>query len=215
MVDYFYYVLDNKIPFATGLSSFLLAMFIFAAIAVLASTSRVTWAFARDNGLPGSSWIKQGEHPYLTSTRPLILPCELYDASATILNLPIPDPLYPPVSDQHRLLHCIQRYSLPHHRLLLRLIFHPHRASRLQASHAPACTPRFLELGPVGTYHQRPLADMVDHYLGLHILPNRCTCHAGNDELECCVMGWVHGVGIELVWDMAEEGICWANCGRG
>ena len=60
MVDYFYYVLDNKIPFATGLSSFLLAMFVFAAIAVLASTSRVTWAFARDNGLPGSSWIKQG-----------------------------------------------------------------------------------------------------------------------------------------------------------
>lgn len=59
VVDYFWFVLEDK-AFATGLSSLLLAMFIFAAVAVLASTSRVTWAFARDNGLPGSSLIKKG-----------------------------------------------------------------------------------------------------------------------------------------------------------
>ncbi|KAK5084760.1 hypothetical protein LTR05_005838 [Lithohypha guttulata] len=64
LVDYFYFVLDDR-GFATGLTSLLVAMFIFATVAVLASTSRVTWAFARDNGLPGSTWIKkvhQGTH---------------------------------------------------------------------------------------------------------------------------------------------------------
>jgi amino acid transporter len=45
--------------FATGLTSLLLVLFIFCAVAVLAATSRVTWAFARDDGLPGSSWIKK------------------------------------------------------------------------------------------------------------------------------------------------------------
>lgn len=45
--------------FATGLTSLLLVLFIFCAVAVLGATSRVTWAFARDDGLPGSSWIKQ------------------------------------------------------------------------------------------------------------------------------------------------------------
>lgn len=58
-VDYFYLVLNDS-GFATGLTSLLIAMFIFACVAVLASTSRVTWAFARDNGLPGSKWIKKG-----------------------------------------------------------------------------------------------------------------------------------------------------------
>ena len=59
LVDYFWFALERR-GFATGLTSLLVAMFIFAAVAVLASTSRVTWAFARDNGLPGSTWIKKG-----------------------------------------------------------------------------------------------------------------------------------------------------------
>ena len=45
--------------YATGLTALLLVLFVFCAVAVLAATSRVTWAFARDNGLPGSSWIKR------------------------------------------------------------------------------------------------------------------------------------------------------------
>jgi choline transport protein len=49
--------------FATGLVALLLVLFIFCAVAVLAATSRVTWAFARDNGLPGSFWIKRVSHP--------------------------------------------------------------------------------------------------------------------------------------------------------
>ncbi len=45
--------------FATGLTALLLVLFIFCAVAVLGATSRVTWSFARDDGLPGSSWIKR------------------------------------------------------------------------------------------------------------------------------------------------------------
>ena len=49
----------NSDSFATGLTAFLLVLFIFCAVSCLAAASRVTWAFARDNGLPGSSWIKK------------------------------------------------------------------------------------------------------------------------------------------------------------
>lgn len=66
LVDYFVFVLDDN-GFATGLTSLLVAMFIFACVAVLASTSRVTWAFARDNGMPGSHWIKKGMLEFLSS----------------------------------------------------------------------------------------------------------------------------------------------------
>ncbi|KAH0843808.1 hypothetical protein FOPE_09143 [Fonsecaea pedrosoi] len=44
---------------ATALASIVLSLMIFATIAVLAAASRMTWAFARDNGLPGSRFISQ------------------------------------------------------------------------------------------------------------------------------------------------------------
>jgi choline transport protein len=56
-MEVFQEALDSN-GFATGLTALLLVLFIFCAVAVLAATSRVTWAFARDEGLPGSSWIK-------------------------------------------------------------------------------------------------------------------------------------------------------------
>ncbi|EXJ61484.1 uncharacterized protein A1O5_11800 [Cladophialophora psammophila CBS 110553] len=46
---------------ATALTSIVLSLMIFATIAVLAAASRMTWAFARDNGLPGSRFISQVE----------------------------------------------------------------------------------------------------------------------------------------------------------
>ena len=57
--------------FATGLTALLLVLFIFCAVAVLGAASRVTWAFARDNGLPGSSWIKRVSYSriYCTTIR--------------------------------------------------------------------------------------------------------------------------------------------------
>jgi choline transport protein len=46
---------------ATAMSAIVLSLVIFATIAVLAAASRMMWAFARDNGLPGSSFISQVE----------------------------------------------------------------------------------------------------------------------------------------------------------
>ncbi|KAL9622996.1 MAG: hypothetical protein Q9160_002714 [Pyrenula sp. 1 TL-2023] len=45
--------------FATGFVALFFILFVACAIAVLAATSRVTWALARDDALPGSSWIKK------------------------------------------------------------------------------------------------------------------------------------------------------------
>ncbi|ETI28184.1 hypothetical protein G647_00633 [Cladophialophora carrionii CBS 160.54] len=46
---------------ATAMTAVVLSLMIFATIAVLAAASRMTWAFARDNGLPGSRFISQVE----------------------------------------------------------------------------------------------------------------------------------------------------------
>ena len=46
---------------ATAMSSVILMMMILATLAVLAAASRITWAFARDNGLPFSSYLARVE----------------------------------------------------------------------------------------------------------------------------------------------------------
>lgn len=46
---------------ATAMTAIVLSLMIFATIAVLAATSRMMWAFARDNGLPGSGYISRVE----------------------------------------------------------------------------------------------------------------------------------------------------------
>jgi len=47
----------RSLPWATAYTSVLLVLLIFATVAVLAATSRTTYAFARDNGLPFSSYV--------------------------------------------------------------------------------------------------------------------------------------------------------------
>ena len=46
---------------ATAMTSVVLSLMIFATIAILAAASRMTWAFARDNGLPGSRFLSRVE----------------------------------------------------------------------------------------------------------------------------------------------------------
>lgn len=46
---------------ATAMVSIVLSLMIFASVASLAAASRVMWAFARDNGLPGSSYLSYVE----------------------------------------------------------------------------------------------------------------------------------------------------------
>lgn len=44
---------------ATGMASVILVLFIFATTAVLTAASRMLWAFARDQGLPGSGFLSK------------------------------------------------------------------------------------------------------------------------------------------------------------
>lgn len=44
---------------ATAMTAVVLSMMIMACIAVLAAGSRMLWAFARDNGVPGSRWLSR------------------------------------------------------------------------------------------------------------------------------------------------------------
>ena len=44
---------------ATAMTALVLSLMIFATIAVLAASSRMMWAFARDRGVPGSRWLGQ------------------------------------------------------------------------------------------------------------------------------------------------------------
>ncbi|TIA33117.1 amino acid transporter [Aureobasidium pullulans] len=58
-IQIFQQALPNSIAFTTGLASLLLVLLVSAVVAVTAAASRVTWAFARDDGLPGSSYLKK------------------------------------------------------------------------------------------------------------------------------------------------------------
>jgi len=51
----------NSVAGTTAMTSVVLSLMIFADIAVLAAASRMMWAFARDNGLPGSRYLSYVE----------------------------------------------------------------------------------------------------------------------------------------------------------
>ena len=44
---------------ATAMICVILVLVFFATISLIATASRMTWAFARDNGLPGSNWLSE------------------------------------------------------------------------------------------------------------------------------------------------------------
>jgi choline transport protein len=62
-IQIFQQALPNSTAFTTGLASLLLILLVSAVVAVTAAASRVTWAFARDDGLPGSSYLKKASAP--------------------------------------------------------------------------------------------------------------------------------------------------------
>lgn len=62
-IQIFQQALPNSTAFTTGLASLLLVLLVSAVVAVTAAASRVTWAFARDDGLPGSSYLKEASVP--------------------------------------------------------------------------------------------------------------------------------------------------------
>ena len=54
-----FYQATNSAGGATAMVCVILAMIFFGTIALIATASRMTWAFARDNGLPGSYWLSK------------------------------------------------------------------------------------------------------------------------------------------------------------
>lgn len=52
-----FYQATNSTGGATAMVCVILALVFFATISLIATASRMTWAFARDNGLPGSNWL--------------------------------------------------------------------------------------------------------------------------------------------------------------
>lgn len=52
-----FYQATNSTRGATAMVCVILALIFFATIGLIATASRMTWAFARDNGLPGSRWL--------------------------------------------------------------------------------------------------------------------------------------------------------------
>lgn len=52
---------------ATAMTSFLIAMYIFASFGFMASASRQTWAFARDRGVPFSSYFARVSSPHFST----------------------------------------------------------------------------------------------------------------------------------------------------
>ena len=52
-----FYQATNSPGGATAMVCVILALVFFATIGLIATASRMTWAFARDNGLPGSRWL--------------------------------------------------------------------------------------------------------------------------------------------------------------
>ena len=49
----------------------ILALIFFATISLIATASRMTWAFARDDGLPGSNWFSKVRLPSSCKSIPI------------------------------------------------------------------------------------------------------------------------------------------------
>lgn len=66
-----FYQATGSIPAATAMMSAIIIVAFFATLGILASTSRLTWAFARDRGLPFSDFFAYvSKTPIRTSSTP-------------------------------------------------------------------------------------------------------------------------------------------------
>lgn len=58
---------------ATAMVCVILALVFFATIGLIATASRMTWAFVRDNGLPRSNWLSKVYSPPSCEFTPVFL----------------------------------------------------------------------------------------------------------------------------------------------
>ena len=71
---------------AIAMASTIMIMFSFGCVGILATASRMTWAFARENGLPGSSYISKIE-PRTSLPIWSILQCSITSLALALINL--------------------------------------------------------------------------------------------------------------------------------
>ena len=111
----------NSVGGATAMTALVLSMMIMACIGVLAAGSRMLWAFARDNGVPGARWLCRVEPRSK-------LPMYSITVSVIITMLRVSSTLAQPQLQRHRVLVVsgyLGSYSVPIFLLLKNRIRRP------------------------------------------------------------------------------------------
>lgn len=157
-----------------------------ACISTVATVSRQTWSFARDKGLPFSSFIS---HVSLTNLR--VQKCQPHNRKSTDIVFPgqarMEHPLecspphlrhhYSPLSNQHWIYSCFQRYrfssGLRHSRHIHHLIRLPDSPSSSKGTHATTS----MVTRRCWNIHQYRSCMFPPGSLGIRILPNRQECY--------------------------------------
>ena len=123
--------------------------------------------------------------------------------------------LAPSQSHQYRVSCCLQRHCVSHNRMLFRLLPYPDRIVGMETSNQPAASDGPLELWKVGPSTEHHLNHLARHHLGLHLLPDCCSCHNSDVELEPCLVVRVHDSWPWLVLRIPAKGIRGAECADG
>jgi hypothetical protein len=180
-------------------------------IACVATASRQTWAFARDNGVPFSATVSHVSLyplPPALHTLPTRLTIPLPKDLPQIRHPPqrnhrLPPRLRPPLPNKHRLHRRAKRHPRARSHRPASLLQHLHRlplakTPQRRSSPSPGMVARESRDG-----HQRRGALLAAACSGFHVVPEFDPRDAGWDELGVFVV-WVHGV---VRW--------WVLCGEG
>jgi hypothetical protein len=164
-------------------------------IACVATASRQTWAFARDNGVPFSATVSRVSAPLRHA--PLAELTGIPDLPQIRhppqRNHRLPPRLRPPLPNKHRLHRRAKRHPRARSHRPASLLQHLHRlplakTPQRRSSPSPGMVARESRDG-----HQRRGALLAAACSGFHVVPEFDPRDAGWDELGVFVV-WVHGV---------------------
>ena len=164
-------------PWATAYTSILLVLLIFANVAVLAATSRATYAFARDSGLPFSNWIGHLHERTKLPLWALAFSVTITMLLGLIVSTPssIPPHLikfysFPPL--EYRQLNSLQRHGLPRRINVLQHLLQRNLAPHLAQTHWYRARPRpLVDRQDAQSSCQHPHARLHRHRLHFLLLP--------------------------------------------
>lgn len=160
---------------STGMAIIICALGICATIAFLASASRMTWAFARDHGLPFWRYLAKVSlcHPACSSqaTNPSTTKGRTSKFHPSNLHPRHRHHLLPPRPHQHRLRHRLQRRHLPHHQRPILLLPPRRRPPPLPPLHRLHHHPHHLRSQPQNRHRRRNRQRSRRHQSHLGSLP--------------------------------------------